>query len=70
MSAPLRSRPGSRSVNRTYHQRTGADVRLLVLIALVSLVVALGLYAWLRVEAVQPSIEERQRRMEQAADAP
>jgi hypothetical protein len=46
MSAPCRSRSGFRSVTRTYNERSGSDVRLLLIIALVILVLALGLSSW------------------------
>ena len=52
---------------RTYNQRSGAEVSLLIILALVSLLVALGLYAWGRVEDLAPELEERQRHLEEVA---
>lgn len=67
MPAPHRSRLTSR---RPYHQRSGVDVRLLLILALVSLLLALGLYALGQVAVLEPQLGERQRRQEAAAEQP
>jgi len=61
MSAPLRSRPGSRS---------HAHVGFLIILALLSLIAALGLYALGQVEVLEPQLGEHQRRQEAAAEQP
>jgi hypothetical protein len=45
-------------------------VGFLVILALVSLVVALGLYALRQVKATEPALAEYERRLEQAAEQP
>jgi hypothetical protein len=53
-------RPGSR-----YNSRSHAHVGFLIILALVSLVLALGLYAYGNVKTAEPALQERNCRMEQ-----
>lgn len=63
--------PRSKLPSRSYNQRTGADVRLLIILALVSLLLALGLSAWRKVqEDTVPAAQEHNRRLEQAVEPP
>ncbi len=55
--------------HRPAHERSGAEVPLLIIITLVSLIFVLGLYALKQEDAMKPAAEERQQQLDSASES-